>query len=47
MVQRIITRKKPVNIPKLNGKAFRNPFWAALFIDMILFGPGVEVAIIT
>jgi hypothetical protein len=41
----IITTKKPVRIPKLNGMAFLNPTFFALFIDIILFGPGVEATI--
>jgi hypothetical protein len=38
---KIITIKKPVNIPKLNIMPFLKPTFLALFIDIILFGPGV------
>jgi hypothetical protein len=36
-----ITIKKPVNIPRLNTMLFLKPTFFALFIDIILFGPGV------
>jgi hypothetical protein len=36
-----ITMESPVNIPKLNTMPFLNPTFLALFIDIILFGPGV------
>jgi hypothetical protein len=38
---KIITTKKPANIPKLKTIPFLKPTFFALFIDIILFGPGV------
>jgi hypothetical protein len=38
---KIITTRNPVNIPKLNAIPFLKSTFFALFIDIILFGPGV------
>jgi uncharacterized membrane protein YjjB (DUF3815 family) len=38
---RSITKKKPAKIPKLNIMPFLKPTFLALFMDIILFGPGV------
>jgi hypothetical protein len=38
---KIITTKKPANIPKLKTIPFLKPTFFALFIDIILLGPGV------
>jgi hypothetical protein len=38
---KIITTKNPVNMPKLKFMPFLNPTFFALFIDIILLGPGV------
>jgi len=40
-----ITKKLPISIPKLNFIPLLNPNLFALFIDIILFGPGVNVII--
>jgi hypothetical protein len=36
-----LQQKKPVSIPKLKTIPFLKPTFFALFIDIILFGPGV------
>jgi hypothetical protein len=43
---KIITTKKPANIPKLKTSPFLKPTFLALFIDIILFGPGVYATMI-
>ena len=37
----IIAKEKPANMPKLKGMQRLKPTFAALFIDIILLGPGV------
>jgi hypothetical protein len=41
----IITIEKPAKMPKLNIMPFLNPTFVALFIDIILLGPGVNATI--
>jgi hypothetical protein len=42
----IITTKKPKKIPKLNIMPFLKPTFLALFMDIMLFGPGVYATMI-
>jgi hypothetical protein len=42
-----ITTKKPANTPEVNRRLLRKPCWLAVDIDMMLFGPGVNVVSIT
>jgi hypothetical protein len=41
-----ITIKKPVNNPRLKTMLFLKPKTFALFMDMILLGPGVSVIMV-